>query len=94
MHKLHLVDEMRSTHEFIDNEENLELPFDEKPRSYSDGRDGHLTAFIVDDSNGEVQKELILDMRDAKGTKLYQFQPSKILKISENEFIFEACIKY
>lgn len=75
---------------FIDNVENLELPFDEAPASYSDGRDGHLTAYIVDDSNGEVQKELILDMRDAKGVRLYQFQPSKIMKISETEFIFEA----
>ncbi|WP_417610809.1 hypothetical protein [Owenweeksia hongkongensis] len=75
---------------FIDNEKNMDLPFDEAPDTYSDGRDGNLTAYLVDDSNGEMQKETILDMRDAKGVRLYQFQPSKILKISETEFIFEA----
>lgn len=75
---------------FLDNEENKELPFDEAPETYADGKDGHLTTFIVDDTNGEVDKELILDMRDAKGIRLYQFTPAKILKISQNEFVFEA----
>lgn len=75
---------------FLDNAENKELPFDEAPDTYADGKDGHLTTFIVDDTNGEVDKELILDMRDAKGIRLYQFTPAKILKISQNEFVFEA----
>ena len=75
---------------FLDNEKNLNLPFDEAPDTYSDGKSGNLTAYIVDDANGEVSKDMILDMRDAKGVKLYQFEPSKIMKISENEFIFEA----
>lgn len=75
---------------FLDQLENAELPFDQAPRTYGDGKFGHLTAFVVDDNSGEASREIILDMRNAKGIKLYQFWPSKIFMVAENEFMFEA----
>jgi hypothetical protein len=75
---------------YMDVPENLELPFDEAPRTYSDGRLAQLTAYIVDDDRGEVTKEAILDMENAKGMKLYQFSISRLIKLSDSEFLFEA----
>ncbi len=75
---------------YMDLAENLELPFDEAPRGYSDGRLEQLTAFIVDDERGEVTKEGILNMADAKGTRLYQFAISRLIRLSDTEFIFES----
>lgn len=86
----HIYDEGYHYFMFLDDERNLNLPFDEAPDTYNDGKDGFLRAYVVDDARGEVTKENILDMRDAKGVRLYQFNPSKIMKISEDEFVFEA----
>ncbi len=75
---------------YVDLAENLELPFDQAPRTYGDGRQEQLTAYIVDDERGEVTKEAILDMADARGIKLYQFATHKIIMISDTEFLFES----
>lgn len=75
---------------YLDHEKNLNLPFDEAPTTYTDGNDGFLRAFVVDDTRGEVTQESIFDMRDAGGMRLYQFTPSKIMKITEDDFVFEA----
>ncbi len=75
---------------YIDNAKNMQLPFDQAPAGHVDGTFGFLTAYILDDERGEVTKESILDMKNVKGTKLYQFAPSRIVALANDEFLFES----
>lgn len=75
---------------YVDNARNLNLPIEEAPRSHVDNTFGFLTTFVVDDKTGDMSQQTILDMKDAHGTKLYQFSPSRLLQVGEDEFLFEA----
>lgn len=75
---------------YIDNARNLNLPNDQAPRTHVDNTFGLLTTFVVDDKTGDMSQQSILDMKDANGTKLYQFSPSRLLQIGKDEFLFEA----
>ncbi len=75
---------------YLDHEDNKDLPDTEAPRGYKSGSAGHLVAYSIEKENGLVQKDYLLNMKDVKGIRLYQFTPTKILRISESEFVFEA----
>ena len=75
---------------FLDNVKNLELASNESPKPHSDGQGGFLTAYKINDANGTVEKLSIIDTRDAKGTELFQFAPSRIVKVSDSVFGVEC----
>lgn len=75
---------------YVDNVKNQNLPQNQAPAYHIDKTFGFLTSFIVDDRTGSTSQETILDMKDAKGMKLYQFAPSRTVQVGDDEFIFEA----
>ncbi len=75
---------------FLDNVKNINLKDNEVPKAHQDGAGGFLTGYRIDDKTGEVKKLSILDTKDAKGTELFQFQPTRIVNVSENVFGLEC----
>lgn len=75
---------------FQDNKKNKYLNENHKPEIFSDGADGVLTAFRVNDGNGEMSRISILECDDFQGMELHQLNMGRILKVSEDEFVFEA----
>lgn len=76
---------------FLDNFKNLELALDKVPEEHLDGRGGFLTAYKVDDTDGETSKISLLDTRDVKGMEVYQFMTSRIVQLNlKNEFVVEV----
>lgn len=75
---------------FLDNKKNMDLPLNEIPAMHSDGQGGFLTAYKVDDANGNVSKLSLFDTRDVQGTEVYQFMTDRIVPLSNNEFVIEV----
>lgn len=75
---------------FLDNQKNMNLPLDQVPAGHSDGAGGFLTAYKVKDGTGAVTKISILDTKDVKGIEVFQFLPSRILPLSNSEFVLEV----
>ena len=76
---------------FLDNVKNMNLSVNDYPNGHSDGAGGYLTAYKVDDSNGNVTKISILDTRDVKdGLEIFQFAVNRIIPVTLNSFVFEA----
>jgi hypothetical protein len=78
---------------FLDNVKNLELTENESPKYHENGQGGFLTAYQVNKESGDVKKLSILDTRDAQGYNLYQFKPTRIVGLGNNEFALECYIK-
>ncbi len=75
---------------YLDNVKNLNLPDDEFPHKHSDRRGGYLTAYIIDDATGTIEKEAIFNTRDVKGIHLEHFDTDKILSLSSSEMLIEG----
>ena len=75
---------------FLDNLKNLELAENKYPASHQDGRGGYLTAYKVADEDGATQKLSLFDLKNAKGTALYQFQVDRIIDVMENVMLVEC----
>ncbi|MCB9192876.1 MAG: hypothetical protein H6602_14550 [Flavobacteriales bacterium] len=78
---------------FLDNVKNANLKVAKAPEPHKDGAGGFLTAYMVDDETGEIDKHNILDVRDLQGVKLYQFNTTRIFDVSDNLFLLETYIK-
>ncbi|MNU71990.1 hypothetical protein D3C71_614370 [compost metagenome] len=78
---------------FLDNIKNLELIENKAPEYHTNGQGGFLTAYQVNKESGDVKKLSILDTRDAQGYNLYQFKPTRIVGLGNNEFALECYIK-
>ena len=74
---------------YLDNIKNLNLPLNKYPAKHSSGRGGFLTAYKINDASGDVSKLSLFDLRDVKGTAVYQFNTSRIVQSSEKELIVE-----
>ncbi len=72
---------------FMDNINNLKLPFDEMPDVHENGNNGYLTAYKVNDATGNVEKISIASFRKLD---LHQFHMHRIQDVSAKEFVFEA----
>jgi hypothetical protein len=77
---------------YMDFESNIKLDENDVVQFYSDGRDGLLNACVVSDDDGSVNKVSILNIKDAKGTKLAEFSVDRIYQTSPGTFGFEANI--
>jgi len=77
---------------YMDFESNIKLDENDVVQFYSDGRDGFLNACVVSDDDGSVNKVSILNIKDAKGTKLAEFSVDRIYQTSPGTFGFEANI--
>jgi hypothetical protein len=75
---------------FMDNNKNVNLDLNSSPAVHVNGFGGFLTAYKVNDSDGQTERISILDIKDVKGMELYQFAMGRILPINTNTFIFEA----
>jgi len=75
---------------FLDNLKNMNLSLNKRPAQHVDGKGGFLTAYKVDDTNGEVAKLSLFDIKNVNGTEVYQFSPHRIFSISPTEFAVEV----
>ncbi len=75
---------------FLDHVKNLELQKDQKPFTHGDGAGGYLTAYKVDDKTGDGARVSIFDTRNVNGTEVFQFKPSRLIEISDNEVVLEV----
>ena len=75
---------------FLDNIKNQDLTINEVPSYHIDEAGGFLTAYEINDTDGEVIKHSIFDTKDVNGIPVYQFNTGRILPVSSNEFIIEV----
>lgn len=78
---------------YIDNDKNIDLAVDEKPKYHVSGLGGILTAYKID-SDGEVSKNSVADLkkipvRGGKPMAIYQFSVNRIFG-TEKGLLFEA----
>ena len=59
-------------------------------RHYGEGATGNLVAFTIDDTSGELTKEIVFDSDNVDKKRLYHVWPVKILHISDNEFAVDG----
>ena len=78
---------------YLDNEENANISINQAPKAYKDGAEGFLSAYVIDDESGKVNKHLILSTKNIKGIRAYQFKTSRIFYLQENTSMFEIYIK-
>jgi len=75
---------------YMDNIKNLDLSPTDVAEYHVDGAGGFLTTYKVNMINGDIKKISLLDSRDVKGMKIYQFSTERISSNSNDEFIFEV----
>ena len=75
---------------YMDNVKNLTLSSTDVPEYHVDGAGGFLTVYKVNFISGAVKKISILDSKDVKGTKIYQFSTDRISSNVNDEFNFEV----
>ena len=78
---------------YLDNKKNAELSLDKAPAKHKDGMGGFLTAYVVSDASGAVEKHLIFDTDDLKGKPVYQFKTSRILAGQDGTQYIEVYLK-
>ena len=76
---------------FLDNVNNVSLPTTDRPAVHNPGKGGFLTSYKID-ASGKTTQQSILDTRQFKEYKLYQFTPSRILPLIDG-FAVEFYIK-
>ena len=75
---------------YMDNIKNLGLGDDDEPVRHADGKGGFLTAYKVGYETGSVKRISLLDSRNIKEMKMYQFKLSRISSVTPDEFVFEV----
>lgn len=75
---------------YMDNIKNKELDNVTVPSGHRDGAGGFLTAYSLDYNSGETKKTTLMDSRNVKGMKIYQYATSRISSNNLGEFIFEV----
>ncbi|MCK6695106.1 MAG: hypothetical protein L6Q97_23785 [Thermoanaerobaculia bacterium] len=75
---------------FVDNDKNLNLGLNERPARHIEGLGGFLTAYIIDDQSGTVQKKMVLNPAKLKnGMEVFQLGLNRIVKISDSSCFIE-----
>ncbi len=77
---------------FLDNPENIDVSINEAPEMYR-GKDGVLSAFVVNDDTGEFNKYQILSLDNVNGKKTYKFITKRIFSPIDDILFFEVYIK-
>ncbi|KGO92182.1 hypothetical protein [Flavobacterium subsaxonicum] len=74
---------------FIDNVKNYNLPKDKVPAEYADREHGYFTAYKVNNATGDMVCSTIFNTKDVGGLSLEEFEAENILKLVNNEILFE-----
>jgi hypothetical protein len=74
---------------FLDNIKNMSLAPNVRPTQHVNDLGGHLIYYKIKDSNGEVFKKDLFDIRHVNGYSLHQFASNRITKINGKEFVLE-----
>jgi hypothetical protein len=69
------------------------LGVNEVPAPHKDGLGGILTAYKVNDESGEVSKDMIFDVKDVQGVKIYQFEVDRIFNYGNGKLLLEIYLK-
>ncbi|WP_459209547.1 hypothetical protein [Aquimarina rhabdastrellae] len=75
---------------FLDNVKNMNLIDGQVPHLHLDRSGGYLTAYIIDDKTGNVEKESIFNTRKFKGTQIEKIRTSDIVRLSDSEMVIEG----
>lgn len=75
---------------YLDNVKNIGLPEEKLPAQHIDKKGGYLTSVKITDADGTLTKGSILNAKEVDDFKIYQFSTTRIVKTSENSFMFEA----
>ncbi len=78
---------------FVDNPKNENLAENKVPVAHKNGMGGFISAFQLTDSDGEVSRHTIADMKDIGGVRAHQFKVTRILEVQEKVFLMEVYIK-
>ena len=78
---------------YLDNVKNINLAATAVPKQHLAGKGGFLTAYKINDANGEFEKHNFFNLKDIKGQKAFQFNLDRIVEASNNEFLVEIYIK-
>ena len=68
----------------------VELGVIDVPEKHVDGKGGFLTAYKVGYNTGDVIRISLLDSRNIKEMKMYQFSLSRVSSVTPDEFVFEV----
>lgn len=76
---------------YVDDFVNLKRSFDEFPTKYFDGKKefNYLTAYVIDDTTGEVTKEPIITGSDLRNSRLDVMELSKVATLPNKDMVFE-----
>lgn len=75
---------------FVDNDKNLKLGLNERPARHIEGLGGFLTAYIINDQTGEVNKKMVLNPAKLKnGMEVYQLGLNRFVKTSDSSCFIE-----
>jgi hypothetical protein len=75
---------------FLDHEENKNLSIDQITAKPYTSSGTVLTAYKVNKSDGETDKLILLDTKEANGKAVYRLAPERILSFNDTEIVFEA----
>lgn len=77
---------------YVDDFVNLKRSFDEFPTKYFDGKKefNYLTAYVIDDTTGEVTKEPIITGSDIRNSRLDVIELSRVAKLPNKDMIYEV----
>jgi len=78
---------------FVDSIRNSALTMNQAPSPHIDGFGGILTAYIVNENDGSVEKHNIMDFRNIKGMFGLQFKTKNLILISPDTFMIEGVAK-
>ncbi|MFA7273516.1 MAG: hypothetical protein WC044_06585 [Crocinitomicaceae bacterium] len=75
---------------FLDNAKNEGIKENTSPEKYYDGREAILTAYKIENQTGETSRLSLLNTKNFNGMTINQFETSRILRMKDNEFVFEV----
>ncbi len=78
---------------FLDNVKNADIGIDEVPARHVDGKGGYLTAYKINDADGNYTKHTLYNSLEVNNVKTYQFKTSRIVKANDNTLVVEVYIK-
>lgn len=75
---------------YLDNVKNMKLEADKSAKQHINGLGGYLTAYKLNDADGDVSKISILNTKNVNGIEIFQFSINRLIPISLHSFIFEV----
>lgn len=77
---------------YMDHKDNHRLGLNESQNTYQDSTAGSLTAYRINDEDGKVARIPLLETKSLYESEAFRVFPSRILPVSNNEFITEVTV--